>query len=949
MASTIISDSPRPNPKSKNDKGKLIEFGRLQKIVAYFEKSRLPKIFWAEAPADGKPWTFVSVRDFESLTGSPAKKQEVFDIKLDKFVPVEDFTPHPMPPNAFYITKPAEFHFLTCFCLGDYITELKQLYKGDSANNKRKLSSEADPNPRLKKRLVNPQHYRLGEVGRTRVKRAVKPALQPFVEIPVRRRDTPRPAAARWAEVVASALNEVHKAAGPGEQSDVESTFEEPPQYFSEQSDSSSLDVHNRPTNSQTNDINLQKALANPPPQKRARVRKPRRNDFVDLEAAVSGNEDSGDDDEEDETEGVGGGRNEDDDEDVFEHMTLLSRFHLENEVNQGDSLISIIMKNYVTNSSAHSGHEVNARREEMDKFEYLNAGIDPELKERLRAHMLMSIPPTDDDWETWEVPVPMRKEEIMISRIMTVADSGGVHRRSTPPRSVFASPGIHDRIFVEAHTRLDVITLHDDLTRSSKRPAASPFDPQKALTISGPASVLTEGSGLTARHCYFDIRPDYKCPFDSFSSYDASGFLDLVVDNSQYFQADVYPQLSEMTHFMNCVSIPHTTKLLALRLAENRRLKNGDQVVIIPTSVDADSIGHIGRIGVIDDITSTTAYVCFLLDHADLSETVQLPLSSLRRHYRIGDYIRVKAGTLQGLVGWVTCINDVEEQITVCDSNNPENQFDVLMSLTEFTEVSLKLGRNRGSSATYMRQYELSAYENLPVTVVNGPLKGQSGIVKTISSTQKAAVELRGSHSLRNKLDELHISDLAFELDLHSWYRLEAKQYGVFEDHLEPQFPNPEDTPLTPVGDPSIEPISRPESSPTQENPLGCIPTTFWMMKLPYCDTFKTLKLLIRSCGTYENGRWDRKVGFYKGLSGDRVKFFMQDSGLISIPFYYVYPVHPTGGPQNAHCLAEGPDFGKRFKVQVFGEHECEVIPFRGGRVGSGRKIPTADLAVIG
>ncbi|KAJ3569470.1 hypothetical protein NP233_g5022 [Leucocoprinus birnbaumii] len=85
--------------------------------------------------------------------------------------------------------------------------------------------------------------------------------------------------------------------------------------------------------------------------------------------------------------------------------------------------------------------------------------------------------------------------------------------------------------------------------------------------------------------------------------------------------------------------------------------------------------------------------------------------------------------------------------------------------------------------------------------------------------------------------------------------------------------------------------------TEPSTPEHLGAgIPETFWLMRLPHRDTFKTLKLSIQSCDTYENGKWEEKIGFYKGWSGDKVKFFTQESGLLLLPFYYVRPVHPTG-----------------------------------------------------
>ncbi|KAJ3555595.1 hypothetical protein NP233_g12170 [Leucocoprinus birnbaumii] len=285
----------------------------------------------------------------------------------------------------------------------------------------------------------------------------------------------------------------------------------------------------------------------------------------------------------------------------------------------------------------------------------------------------------------------------------------------------------------------------------------------------------------------------------------------------------------------MDCVSIPHPIKLLALRLAENRKLTTGDKVLISPTSLNTNFDRYIEHVGVIDDILSTAAYVCFPTGDLDLPETVQIPLGSICHHFMIGDYIRVKAGSLQGRVGWVIGIDYTKEQIAICDPDNP----------------------------------------------------GRSGVVKTISLCQKAAVELWGLHAFQNKLEELKISDLAFELDLHKWYRLEVKQSEISKDRLVVNVEAisgipvscsmldtiPEPTRHTPAPEVPMVVIGELGSSTSPED-LDKIPKSCWLMKLPHRDTFKTLKILIQSYGTYDNGKWDGNVGFYKGSAGNKVKF---------------------------------------------------------------------------
>ncbi|KAJ3553385.1 hypothetical protein NP233_g12658 [Leucocoprinus birnbaumii] len=367
-----------------------------------------------------------------------------------------------------------------------------------------------------------------------------------------------------------------------------------------------------------------QKARA--PTSKRRRVQGP--NKFLDLEA----DDDNGEEEEEDKEEddpGQGQDAEPDDDGDEFEDISLLSRLHLEEQMSQNDSTIARITRRYL-NRTAPSTQDGDPRTSEVARFESLNADLDPSLREQLRAHTLASVAPCEDNWVTWEVSVPTGREELTVYDVLLIAECGGVYHCSTPPQSAYTAHRITSHIYVEAKTRNDVISLFKpiqgvqcympqpntwvrlkswpfkndlafiqevlqqdmlriiviphlwyhkppDFKHPGKCPTAKPFNRSKALEISGPSSVVTMGSGSTAKHYYFDIRYDFFPPNNSYTAYNSSGSQDLVVDSSNYFFIDVYPKLSEITPFMTCASILYTMKLLHIRLAENQRLKNGD------------------------------------------------------------------------------------------------------------------------------------------------------------------------------------------------------------------------------------------------------------------------------------------------------------------------------------------------------------------------------------
>lgn len=119
--------------------------------------------------------------------------------------------------------------------------------------------------------------------------------------------------------------------------------------------------------------------------------------------------------------------------------------------------------------------------------------------------------------------------------------------------------------------------------------------------------------------------------------------------------------------------------------------------------------------------------------------------------------------------------------------------------------------------------------------------------------------------------------------------------------------------------------------------------------MKLPHRETFGILRLKLCSHGQYKGGGLDGVLGFYKGIAGDCINFFSETTGLLSLSYLFFEPVHPTKRNKRAHYIGQDRQFGRRFKVEVFGPDKCEVVPSRGGRKGSMHTVSTMDLAIIG
>lgn len=83
-----------------------------------------------------------------------------------------------------------------------------------------------------------------------------------------------------------------------------------------------------------------------------------------------------------------------------------------------------------------------------------------------------------------------------------------------------------------------------------------------------------------------------------------------------------------------------------------------------------------------------------------------------------------------------------------------------------EFDDLSLRLAYHPPNSNIINIPYHAYVvFLNLPVVVLKGPLKGRSGVIKTVNSQGQAQVELRGSHHYNHRLPELNLRALAFEM----------------------------------------------------------------------------------------------------------------------------------------------------------------------------------------
>ncbi|KAF9440180.1 hypothetical protein P691DRAFT_768168 [Macrolepiota fuliginosa MF-IS2] len=103
-----------------------------------------------------------------------------------------------------------------------------------------------------------------------------------------------------------------------------------------------------------------------------------------------------------------------------------------------------------------------------------------------------------------------------------------------------------------------------------------------------------------------------------------------------------------------------------------------------------------------------------------------------------------------------------------VCNPKISPSDITVLLHVIEFADVEFWFRQSPGcgsSNAICMKGFGYAHYKKLPVVVGKGPLKGCSGIVKSINNHGQATLELWGSHSLGSQLQFVDIYDLFFEL----------------------------------------------------------------------------------------------------------------------------------------------------------------------------------------
>ncbi|KAJ3552315.1 hypothetical protein NP233_g12911 [Leucocoprinus birnbaumii] len=518
------------------------------------------------------------------------------------------------------------------------------------------------------------------------------------------------------------------------------------------------------------------------------------------------------------------------------------------------------------------------------------------------------------------------------------------------------------------------ITTSPTSSSTAGKRPHRIPaqlFDPVRAAEISGPRSLCKKqaSSDSTVEYVYKG------------STYDGAGYLILQITVHEYYPIAIYPTLDQIRCFLSSPSIPTTLKLKELRLATARELKEGDIAKVIAS-------GYAGSIAKIEELVQDHAYVRLL----DRGIRVQVPRQFLRCHFKLGDFVRVTRGDYIGAHG-PDSGGKLFQPSHITES----------LQVIEFIDNGFRMGKPpppESTSSAYLadpdenkKEIDYSHLEKLSVVVIKGPLKGQQGIVKSISITGFANIELQASYMQGRNLQSVGIDRLAYELEPNEWYIFDdtklfaraAKPVANISSLIsnikvpevnsnksnqltpwDPDFVYSEETALSPdervrsssgsctdqtakisnladVGD------NTPPLTQSLESPASTIPSDFWLIRLQNRDKIGCLRLKINSQSQLENGTYDGKIGVFKGIQGDKLKVYVHDiTTTLFIPYRYALHAPPTKAWQLVQCLEEGKWFGHGFRILDYHDDRCNLTTYRGGNKGRWIcTVPTRLLAL--
>lgn len=716
--------------------------------------------------------------------------------------------------------------------------------------------------------------------------------------------------------------------------------------------------------------------------KKRARVENP----FVDIEAEVSGDNSRSEDDDEQLQDFL-------DDTEVQQSHSV-SRRRLREEIEENEQFIAELIRKYVDKDTGSPYR-------------------DPEDGER---H------PRADDYPLWELFVEPGQESVIVFRILR-RSLEGMSGSYTPIRSAFSRPGLHGVVVIEAQTKSDIehlcegmggirlsklsITSHNNgiaylespalvwtpkvdswirlkrspyrndiafilavdprdfrinvvlvprlhlSPKSNKRKRKAlikgPLDPEEVKQKSGAASLTIEYAGESIKGYRFNG-----------SYFDASGFLILEdLPHSSYHPSPALPSLQEITTFRRCTSIDQHHLNLAQQLHESRSFHEGDQVKVFIGEVE-------GLTGFIKRLEGSTATLQLSCDDS----CVEVPTTSIRRYFIVGDRVRVKSGVEEGKVGWVVDVNDKDYTIVLYIHRPEPRSFIESIHLLEFADDGFRAGHFIGtddgesSKAPQLRMHNRK-YDRLirrRVKIIKGNFKPREGVVISVNNHAVAKVELAGLLVHGNGLVDVPVDHLVFEQSNRpGWFAFKDYQdkftfdlqqdipYAPIVASAPQTLPEGGQTPM-PVPDDSLESpwIPSPEDS-------NGIPSDFWLLKLqPKLRDHESLLVRISSSGTFSDGILAGAVGVFQKIQDTTILVEVQIPRIpfpLTLSFHYkdISPMPATALYQTVFVLEDGIHHGTRYFVNRLDNGVAYMGPMNGNawKYKEKKALPVDQLCV--
>ncbi|KAJ2912511.1 hypothetical protein MD484_g7908, partial [Candolleomyces efflorescens] len=204
-------------------------------------------------------------------------------------------------------------------------------------------------------------------------------------------------------------------------------------------------------------------------------------------------------------------------------------------------------------------------------------------------------------------------------------------------------------------------------------------------------------------------------------------------------------PSQQDLQYFSRLPNLPQKVLQQALTSISARNLEVGDTVMVI----HGDCRGQSGVVRSIDGDTTDI----FLFDH-NLNRLFSL--NEVRKHFRVGDCVQVIEGQEKGFKGWIVQVNEEDHEIHVLDhytmTMKPialeflafHSADFVMKDMTVIEPLSVEEARDEKMMKATMRfdPYKYLVGKNV-VVAEKGYYKGYVGIVKEICHDGTAWVEL--------------------------------------------------------------------------------------------------------------------------------------------------------------------------------------------------------------